>query len=268
MAPAWPIEWNLHIIHKLWWPSRRYLKKLAIYSIGWICPFAFSQFSSENMNLEFPLITKFKLHYYRSPTKQWSNVFSHVCNSFCSHSGGGCDQRSIAGHVGLPSPSPYFPFPHHTRTIHDMLNLKSHHTRTPLQVCSNLFTMLSRLSARERLPFHSKPLLVLFVHTSYWRIPLSVQFLSFSCSFWENFCQIIGCATSPKSSPGKSTIHHCIVYSLGSRISPRWGAPTLQGSGGANIRFYQIFRKTAWNWKNLDWGGRPSHPLRSTTAFV
>ena len=31
---------------------------------------------------------------------------------------------------------------------------------------------------------------------------------------------------------------------------PEVGAPTLQG--GANIRFCQIFPKTAWNWKNLD----------------
>ena len=31
------------------------------------------------------------------------------------------------------------------------------------------------------------------------------------------------------------------------------GAPTLQ-SGGANIRFCQIFIKTAWKWKNLDTG--------------
>ena len=35
------------------------------------------------------------------------------------------------------------------------------------------------------------------------------------------------------------------------------GAPTLQG--GANIRFCQIFPKTAWNWKNSDprGGARP-----------
>ena len=33
--------------------------------------------------------------------------------------------------------------------------------------------------------------------------------------------------------------------------SPRGGVPTLGGEG-ANIRFCQIFPKTAWNWKNLD----------------
>ena len=41
------------------------------------------------------------------------------------------------------------------------------------------------------------------------------------------------------------------------------GAPTLRGEGGANIRFCQIFLKTAWNWNNLnaEGGGRSSRPL-------
>ena len=43
-----------------------------------------------------------------------------------------------------------------------------------------------------------------------------------------------------------------------SRISPRWGH---QLSRGTNIRFCQIFPKTAWNWKNLDpWGLRHLDP--------
>ena len=40
------------------------------------------------------------------------------------------------------------------------------------------------------------------------------------------------------------------VVSGGSRISPRRGRQLPRG--GANIRFCQIFQKTAWNWKNLD----------------
>ena len=39
---------------------------------------------------------------------------------------------------------------------------------------------------------------------------------------------------------------------------PEEGAPTPQE--GANIRFWQNFPKTAWNWKNLGWGARPLHP--------
>ena len=48
---------------------------------------------------------------------------------------------------------------------------------------------------------------------------------------------------------------------------PEEGAPTPQG--GANIRFCQIFPKTAWNWKNLDPGRArvPRTPLRSATAL-
>ena len=51
------------------------------------------------------------------------------------------------------------------------------------------------------------------------------------------------------------------MTSGGSRIVPRWGA---------NIRFCQIFPKTAWNWKNLDpWGrAHPSRPLRSATDDI
>ena len=47
-----------------------------------------------------------------------------------------------------------------------------------------------------------------------------------------------------------------VMSSGGSRISPRRGRQ-LPG-GGANIRFCQIFPKTAWNWMNLDPGGRAS----------
>ena len=38
----------------------------------------------------------------------------------------------------------------------------------------------------------------------------------------------------------------------GSTISPRWGRQLSRGKGGRNIRYCQIFPKTAWNWKNLD----------------
>ena len=51
-----------------------------------------------------------------------------------------------------------------------------------------------------------------------------------------------------------------------SRISPRRGR---QLPRGANIRFCQIFPKTAWNWKNLGpQGGMrvPRAPLRSATV--
>ena len=52
----------------------------------------------------------------------------------------------------------------------------------------------------------------------------------------------------------------------GSRISPRRGRQLPRG--GANIRFCQIFPKTAWNWKNL--APREAHvpraPLRSATG--
>ena len=47
-----------------------------------------------------------------------------------------------------------------------------------------------------------------------------------------------------------------------SRISPRKGR---HSGGGTNIRICQIFPKTAWNWKNLDPGGRTS--LRSATDY-
>ena len=56
---------------------------------------------------------------------------------------------------------------------------------------------------------------------------------------------------------------------------PEEGAPTPRG--GTNIRFCQIFPKTAWNWKNLDPGGgggaRPKFyyvdlPLISVVATV
>ena len=67
-----------------------------------------------------------------------------------------------------------------------------------------------------------------------------------------------------------STLIPCILslISGGSRISPRRGRQLSRG--GANIRFCQIFPKTAWNWKNLDpQGGRASKILlcRSATAY-
>ena len=42
------------------------------------------------------------------------------------------------------------------------------------------------------------------------------------------------------------------------------------GGGGENIWFCQIFRKTAWNWTNLDsqGGERPLGPLKSAPAYV
>ena len=55
------------------------------------------------------------------------------------------------------------------------------------------------------------------------------------------------------------------IYRVQWRIQdfPKMGAPTL---GGTNIRFCQIFPKTAWNWKNLDPQEAcfPSAFLRST----
>ena len=55
------------------------------------------------------------------------------------------------------------------------------------------------------------------------------------------------------------------LSSGGSRISPRRGRQLPRG--GANIRFCQIFPKTAWNWKNLGpGGGVPCAPLRSATV--
>ena len=45
---------------------------------------------------------------------------------------------------------------------------------------------------------------------------------------------------------------------------PKEGAPTPQG--GANIWFCQNFPKTAWNWKNLDRGGRASKILLCRSA--
>ena len=59
-----------------------------------------------------------------------------------------------------------------------------------------------------------------------------------------------------------------ICYQLRIQDFPEEGMPTVQG--GANIRFCQIFPKTAWNWKNLDpQGGRVSKMLlsRSTTGY-
>ena len=48
------------------------------------------------------------------------------------------------------------------------------------------------------------------------------------------------------------------VISGGSRISLRRGRQLPRG--GANIRFCQIFPKTAWNWKNLDPRGGGARP--------
>ena len=48
-------------------------------------------------------------------------------------------------------------------------------------------------------------------------------------------------------------------------FSEVWCQPS--GGRGANIRFCQIFPKTAWNWKNLDpRRGVPCAPLRPTTV--
>ena len=49
-----------------------------------------------------------------------------------------------------------------------------------------------------------------------------------------------------------------------------WGGG-VNSPGGANIRYCQIFPKTAWNWMNLDHqagGARPSRPLSSATGMV
>ena len=56
------------------------------------------------------------------------------------------------------------------------------------------------------------------------------------------------------------------INSGGSGISPRRGRQLPRG-GGANIRFCQIFPKTAWIWKNLDpQGGRASKILLCRSA--
>ena len=62
------------------------------------------------------------------------------------------------------------------------------------------------------------------------------------------------------------TSQKLILYSGGSRISPRRGANSPRG--GANIRFCHIFPKTAWNWKNLGPPGGGASPLRSATASI
>ena len=55
---------------------------------------------------------------------------------------------------------------------------------------------------------------------------------------------------------------------------PRGGGANSPG-GDANIRFYQILSKTAWNWKNLDGGASlmapldpPLHTLRPVQMFT
>ena len=58
-----------------------------------------------------------------------------------------------------------------------------------------------------------------------------------------------------------SVLEKQFIFSGGSRISPRRGLQFPRG--GTNIRFCQIFPKTAWNWKNLGppgGGARPLHP--------
>ena len=61
-----------------------------------------------------------------------------------------------------------------------------------------------------------------------------------------------------------------LLWSMQWRIQdfPEEGAPTPRG-GGANIRFCQIFLKTAWNWKNLGPQGGTclARPLKSVTAM-
>ena len=97
------------------------------------------------------------------------------------------------------------------------------------------------------------------IHCRIWgvpgmRAPLGVQILSFSCSFQQNICKIIGfwqLAHPPEENSGSATdiiitypqnlqFSYSRIYSGGSRISPRRGR---QLPGGANIRFCQIFPK-------------------------
>ena len=47
----------------------------------------------------------------------------------------------------------------------------------------------------------------------------------------------------------------------------RGGVPIPRKGGGANIRFCQIFPKTAWNWKNSDWGASKILLCRSASEF-
>ena len=54
-----------------------------------------------------------------------------------------------------------------------------------------------------------------------------------------------------------------IRVSGGSRIFPR-KRHQLLGGGAPNIRFGQIFPKTAWNWKNLDPKGGHAFPPRNS----
>ena len=73
----------------------------------------------------------------------------------------------------------------------------------------------------------------------------------------------IDCAQTPMSKKVSFSVEDSGFLQGGGANSP--------GEGGSNIRFCQIFPKTAWNWKNLDppgGGARvPRTPLRSATAF-
>ena len=61
------------------------------------------------------------------------------------------------------------------------------------------------------------------------------------------------------------TSHLCVA--VADPGFPRRGG--ANSPGGTNIWFCQIFSKTAWNWKNLDWGGAvPRDPLRSTLCSL
>ena len=72
------------------------------------------------------------------------------------------------------------------------------------------------------------------------RINISLRFI------WDSELEFIKSSIDTRSS-GRS------------RISPRRGRQLPRG--GANIRFWQIFPKNAWNWKNLGpGGGCPSCP--------
>ena len=90
---------------------------------------------------------------------------------------------------------------------------------------------------------------------------------------WETSCHFVITWFFKKKCTCHNTkigiFHKAIIFSGGSRISPRRGRQLPRG--GANIRFRQIFPKTAWNWKNFNprkGGGVPRAPLRSATDIV
>ena len=63
--------------------------------------------------------------------------------------------------------------------------------------------------------------------------------------------------------PGRILPRLTSMVSGGSRICQRGGRQSLRQD--ANLLFGQFFPKTAWKWRNLALGARPSRPRRSAT---